>query len=757
MEYEVGQKLDNQYVILEKHHGGMSTVYIVSDEFSNKRFAVKTVREDLTADAQAVGRFAEEARTWMKLGRHPHIVEAIIYREVNGQPFLFLEYVNGGDIQRLLDKEKRLFPPQLLKFGVEVASGMHYVHTVQVSPAQKGVIHRDLKPGNMMLTRGCEVKITDFGLAKVYGARTEAVESGRGLGTYLYMPPEQFLDAASADERSDIYAFGVFLYFGSTGEPPVTGRNASQLVHAILNTTPTAPRELRPELPESFSRLVMHCLSRQRTARPGSFEEIEKELKKIQDEFAAAEAWKIPVHVCDTCGYLSEFDYPNCPVCAAAMREQIWGVADREAPAAAAAQAEAQAATVEATAEALYQQALADEQAGRIEAALNSLRRAAALRRDDQAILSKLDELAQKYRAQRAKEQGKTYNWPMPQGNPARTSVTPESVAPPLALRWSLNISEWAMASPVVSNGALYVAASSSQPGTRGSLAALELTKGHERWRRSFQREVTLSPSVLSSEGLLFLPVDRELICLDVRIGVPRWVYLAETRITSSPLVWREQVYFGDESGKVYALALKEGALEWVTEVQGSIFTPLAMRKERLFVGTAANRVIALSCVDGSSFWEYVAGGEITAGPSLLGNLALFGASDGRLYCLLQHAGRMLWDFETQGEIHSAPAAAEEAAVFGSRDGSIYCVELRTGSLRWEHRTNDWVDSSPAVSQNFAYCTGHDGVLRVLEVASGLSLWEYEVGEEIRSSPAISGGHIVLVTGKSQVLAFRGR
>ena len=90
MEYQVGDKLDNQYVIVEKHHGGMSTVYVVQDEFSNKRFAVKTVRESLLDDAQAVQRFAEEGRTWMKLGRHEHIVEAIIYREIERQPFLFL-------------------------------------------------------------------------------------------------------------------------------------------------------------------------------------------------------------------------------------------------------------------------------------------------------------------------------------------------------------------------------------------------------------------------------------------------------------------------------------------------------------------------------------------------------------------------------------------------------------------------------------------------------------------------------------------
>src|ERR1035437_5264352 len=138
---------------MEKHHGGMSTVYVVRDEFSNKRFAVKTVRESLIADAQAVQRFAEEGRTWMKLGRHEHIVEAIIDRKIERQPFLFLEYVDGGDLQKLLNRESTLCLPQLLDFAVQGCSGMQYVHTVEISPAQRGVIHRDLKPSNMMLTK----------------------------------------------------------------------------------------------------------------------------------------------------------------------------------------------------------------------------------------------------------------------------------------------------------------------------------------------------------------------------------------------------------------------------------------------------------------------------------------------------------------------------------------------------------------------------------------------------------------------------
>jgi len=95
VEFELRDRIDDQYTVLEKFRGGMSVVYIVLDDFSQKRFAVKTVKEEMLEDRASVDRFAQEARTWMNLGRHEHIVEAIIYREIKGQPFLFLENVEA--------------------------------------------------------------------------------------------------------------------------------------------------------------------------------------------------------------------------------------------------------------------------------------------------------------------------------------------------------------------------------------------------------------------------------------------------------------------------------------------------------------------------------------------------------------------------------------------------------------------------------------------------------------------------------------
>ena len=251
MEFQLTELIDGQYKVIEKHRGGMSIVYIVLDEFSEKRFAIKTVKEEFLDDRAAVDRFCDEAKTWMNIGRHPHVVEAIIFRDISGQPFLWLEYVAGSDLQKLIETEKRLFSPQMALYALQVCDAMEYVHSAQVR-SQKGVIHRDLKPANIMLDRRMGVEITDFGLAKVYGHGRNMTDAGVGLGTYLYMPPEQFLDAASADVTSDVFSFGATMYCAITGKPPVSGDTVGAVINSILSKTPPTPTDLWPDaLPPS--------------------------------------------------------------------------------------------------------------------------------------------------------------------------------------------------------------------------------------------------------------------------------------------------------------------------------------------------------------------------------------------------------------------------------------------------------------------------------------------------------------------------
>ncbi|MFW5866729.1 MAG: serine/threonine protein kinase [Armatimonadota bacterium] len=454
MEFELRDRIDDQYTVVEKFRGGMSVVYIVLDDFSQKRFAVKTVKEEMLQDRTAVDRFAQEARTWMNLGRHEHIVEAIIYREIKGQPFLFLDYVDGASLADLIDNEDVLFPPQVLDYALQVCEGMLYVHGADVGPGNGGVIHRDLKPANIMIDRSGHVKITDFGLAKVHGMSTRLTDAGIGLGTYVYMPPEQFLDAASADRTSDIYSFGVVLYRVITGEYPVRGDSVGKLIHNILESEPLRPAEHREGLPPSLGDVIIRCLEKKRVDRYEDFGALHGALLSVRQEVEEAFAGE-DVLRCEVCGYRTTHRYLSCPICAASMHAVAPIAEEEPQPDERAEPEEPPASTPEQVerADGLFRQALSLREEGKLRDALDLLRRAIEVRPDFDEAREILDEVALQLARSKVGSKQAAYNWPMFRGNVTRSGYTPEVVVPPLVRRWQFEIGSWVLSSPSISNG----------------------------------------------------------------------------------------------------------------------------------------------------------------------------------------------------------------------------------------------------------------------------------------------------------------
>lgn len=279
--FEVQGKIDGQYTINKIRSGGMGVVYIVTDDFSGKRYAVKSLRDDFLNNEEAVKRFENEAKTWINLDQNVNIVQAMLYRLIQGRPLLFLEYIDGTDLDKILDMKKDFPLTQILDWAIQVCRGMAYAHSKDVGGGRAGIIHRDLKPANLMLTRNGVIKITDFGLAKAMTESSGLTTDKAGIGTPYYMPPEQLDDAKSVDKRADIYSFGAVLYEFLTGRPPFQSDNIASLYSAIATREPVAPSQLNPDIPEALDRLVLRCLEKKRDHRYASFEEVEDELQAI--------------------------------------------------------------------------------------------------------------------------------------------------------------------------------------------------------------------------------------------------------------------------------------------------------------------------------------------------------------------------------------------------------------------------------------------------------------------------------------------
>jgi serine/threonine-protein kinase len=769
VEFQLRDKIDDQFKVVEKHRGGMSLLYVVLDDFSQKRFAVKTLKEEGLEDRQMINRFATEARTWMNIPNHPNVVQAIICREIHGQPFLFLEYVEGTDLQTLLEAEAPLAVAQLLDYALQSCRGMAHVHNSAPPGSSVGVVHRDIKPGNLMLTRRGVIKITDFGLAKAYGTSTRLTPSATGMGTYTYMPPEQFVDASSADRTSDIYSLGVVMYQALTSTIPFSGANLGALMNAILHKEATSIRRRNPDVPATLEDVVLKCIAKRRDERYQRFEDVEADLMRIADDLGTGNAR----FTCSVCGFLSTQRYPACHVCSgrmapvegqqtavpddlfAAVRLGADGAVETASPEAAAAANGAP--LTEGDAQALYQEGARLREAGDLRQALGKLRAAHEADPSNATVRAALDEVALAYAHSKRKRaaDAQVYNWPMFRCSVVRTGYTPEHVLPPLGQRWQFRVGKWVFAAPTLADGIVYVGGRQEQAGKYGRLCAID-RRGSLLWETETGYEVNSSPAVAEGRQV-YVGLERHLSCLDSRTGASHWDFATHDVIQSSPAVWRGVVYFGSQDGNVYALDAASGRRIWVARTEMGILSSPAMWKGAVFIGSRDHNLYALSVESGARLWAFMTGDEVVGTPAYTHNTVIVGSLDHRVYCIDAASGKKRWEFRTDGPVESSPAVANGLIYIGSRDRTIYALDAATGQRRWTFQTGDWVQSSPAVSGGVVYCGSHDGSLYALEAETGAQIWKWELGGEVRSSPAVGGGTVVVGCNDGYVYCFNQR
>ena len=257
-----------RYEVLEHlGAGGMGTVFKARHRLMDRVVALKVMHPQLLAQPVAAERFAREVKAAAQL-THPHIVTAFDAEQVGSLHFLVMEYVEGQMLSELVDRGRSLPLDRACEYARQAALGLQAAH-------QRGMVHRDIKPQNLVLTPAEQVKVLDFGLARFV---SESDESGTGtafgklLGSPDYMAPEQAKDAHSADIRADIYSLGCTLYYLLSGAPPFPGGSAAEKISAHLDKTPLPIRKIRPEVPDALSGILGRLLAKdpqQRFQTPG--------------------------------------------------------------------------------------------------------------------------------------------------------------------------------------------------------------------------------------------------------------------------------------------------------------------------------------------------------------------------------------------------------------------------------------------------------------------------------------------------------
>jgi serine/threonine protein kinase/Flp pilus assembly protein TadD len=282
--FAVGAVIAQYRVLEEIGSGGMGVVYKAEDTKLGRLVALKFLPDSLVTDASALERFQREARAASALN-HPNICTIYDIEEYQGHPFIAMEYLDGRTLKehilrRTLDSE------EISKLGTQIAEALSAAHS-------KGVVHRDIKPGNIVVTASGPVKVLDFGLAKLIGSRGNAptrslTETHTVTGTLPYMSPEQ-LRAREVDPRTDIYALGVVLYEMSTGLRPFTAEISPQLIDDILNNPPPLPHDVNPRISIKLEEIILKCLEKDPEDRYQTAKEIGVDLRRMTAASSASQ------------------------------------------------------------------------------------------------------------------------------------------------------------------------------------------------------------------------------------------------------------------------------------------------------------------------------------------------------------------------------------------------------------------------------------------------------------------------------------
>ncbi len=269
----VGRIISNRYRILEElERGGMGIVYKAEDLKLKRKVVLKFLSPELTRDVEAKQRFIHEAQTASSID-HPNICTIHDFLETGeGQVFIVMEYYHGKTLKDLVKEKITLH--EVVDIAIQIAKGLSSAH-------QKGIIHRDVKPANIMITEDGVVKILDFGIAKLRG-KSGLTRTGITMGTVAYMSPEQ-AQGKDVDHRTDIWSFGVVLYEMLTGELPFKGEYEQAVIYSILNEEPEPISSLQKHIPSSLENIVNKCLQKDPLLRYRNMEEVLRDLHRAED------------------------------------------------------------------------------------------------------------------------------------------------------------------------------------------------------------------------------------------------------------------------------------------------------------------------------------------------------------------------------------------------------------------------------------------------------------------------------------------
>jgi len=254
--------------------GGMADVFLARDQLLDRPVALKVLFAELSVDPSFVERFRREAQNAARLS-HPNIVSVYDWGEDGSTYYIVMEYVKGRSLSLQLREDGPLTPQHAAIIGSEVASALGFAH-------QHGVVHRDVKPGNVLIDERGSVRVTDFGIARARNTTENLTQTGAVMGTATYFSPEQ-AQGLPVDQRSDVYSLGVVLYELVAGKPPFQGDNPVTIAYKHVREQPTPLRDIDPTVPASYEAIVAEAMAKTPANRYASADALRADLQRFRN------------------------------------------------------------------------------------------------------------------------------------------------------------------------------------------------------------------------------------------------------------------------------------------------------------------------------------------------------------------------------------------------------------------------------------------------------------------------------------------
>jgi serine/threonine protein kinase len=696
-----GDKLDNGHytVTQEIGVGGMGVVYLCKDEMLLRDVAIKMLLPELMKDKSSFEVFRQEARLAAQL-EHPNIVTVfdigVEDRQNKSHHYVVMEYLPGGNLEsRVCDGP--MPTEHCLSWMKQLASGLTFAH-------KRGVVHQDIKADNIFITNEGDLKIGDFGLARLLVSRAHLNAVNKGMGTPAYMSPE-LCRGDSQDHRSDIYSLGVLFFEMATGKLPFRAKGMIEMAmkHSIA-PIPSA-RRVNPLVPEILDKLIRRMMAKAPEERFQNTSEVLTILDDLIFELRVA-----------------RLGIGNRPF----MRS---GPVNSQA---------SQSAAVETS---TYLLALPE----------NAIQRTQKPTEAKPKASSKEEESNSK-QAVHAIEKSKK-----PKDSADKATIATHApkiqaaLKPAFDLKWSFKCKGpigWT-SGPVLDRDEKVVYVSS----TDGRLYAINALDGTLIWACDTHGPILSSP-LLCNDKLIQTNALGHVFAISTKDGKTEWQVSTGEKLVSTPVFHKDLLIVPSLTGKLLALDIGQGRRKWQFDAGGPIVCSAQRHEELVLFGTRTNKFHAVSIDNGLQVWSYKTDGPIVASPTASVDSVYFGSQAGTFYALEADTGSLIWEYPTNGAIVSKGVIAFTSVVFCSRDRWMYCCEKYDGSLMWKVAIKGRVLANLVASRGTATCVTREGWLNAYNSRTGAVQWQKDLRHQFESAPLISSDTLFIGTVEGELLAY---